>query len=166
MLSPNPLFESAWRKKSLDSAELVAYPLQTAVWRPFLTSPLPDLGPEPPTQGKLPPRGWGPPRPKPYLEACVQERPGKWPSCLSGLGWLGESGPSPPSRKGHPHASSNAVGWPKMAHREGVPRMRPRNGDFLRFCVFCGPEGISRAWQKRFVPPSAKKGPLRRGPSA
>ena len=55
MLSPNPLFESVWREKSLGSAELVAYPLQTAVWRPLLTSPLPDLGPEPPTPGKLGP---------------------------------------------------------------------------------------------------------------
>ena len=32
-----------------------------------------------------------------------------------------------------------------MAHREGVPRTRPRNRDFLGFCVFGGAEGISRA---------------------
>ena len=32
---------------------------------------------------------------------------------------------SPPFRKGPPQASSNAVGRPKMAHCEGVPRMRP-----------------------------------------
>ena len=36
----------------------------------------------------------------------------------------------------HPHASSNAAGWPKMALREGVPRTRPENHDFLGFCVF------------------------------
>ena len=47
--------------------------------------------------------------------------PAKWPPCPSGLGWLGKSGPGPPSRKGPPHALLNAVGWPKMAHREGVP---------------------------------------------
>ena len=37
----------------------------------------------------------------------------------------------PPSGKGPPHASSNAVRWPEMAHREGVPRTRPQNRDFL-----------------------------------
>ena len=45
-------------------------------------------------------------------------RPGKWPSCPSGR--LGKSEPGP-------HASSNAVGWPEMAHREGVPRTKLRN---------------------------------------
>ena len=69
-------------------------------------------------------------------------QPVKWPSCPSGR--LGKSGPGPPSGKGPP-APSNAVRWPKMAHREGVPRTRPQNRDFLGFCRFCGAEGISRA---------------------
>ena len=81
----------------------------------------------------------------PALPASVGEarQPGKWPSCPSGR--LGKSGPGPPSGKGPPHASSNAVGWPKMPHREGVPRTRPPNPDFLGFCGLCGAEGISRA---------------------
>ena len=59
---------------------------------------------------------------------------------LSPCGRLGKSGPGPPS-----HASSNAVRWPEMAHREGVPRTRPQNRDFLGFCMVCGAECISRA---------------------
>ena len=61
------------------------------------------------------------------------------------LGWAGSENPGvrPLFKKGLPHASSNAVGWPEMAHREGVPRTRPRN------------EGISGAWQKRFVQETA-----------
>ena len=41
-------------------------------------------------------------------------------------GTPGKLGARPPFQKGPPHASSNAVGWPKMAHREGVPRMGPK----------------------------------------
>ena len=44
-------------------------------------------------------------------------QPGKWPSCPSGR--LGKSGPGPPSGKWLPHASSNAIVWPEMAHCEG-----------------------------------------------
>ena len=76
---------------------------------------------------------------------------------------LGKSGPDAPSGKGPPQASSNAVGCPEMAHREGVLRTRPPNRDFPGFCVFRGAEGISRAQQKRFVqkrPSLAKQGPL------
>ena len=81
----------------------------------------------------------------PALPASVGEarQGGKRPSCPSGR--LGKSGPGPASGKGPPHASSNAVGWPEMAHREGVPRTRPQNRDFRGFCGLCGAEGISRA---------------------
>ena len=67
------------------------------------------------------------------------------------LGWAGsENLGQAPLNKGPPHASSHAVGWPKMADPEGVPRTRSRNRVFLGFCVVGGPEGISGAWQKRF----------------
>ena len=49
---------------------------------------------------------------------------------------------------------------PKWLIVWGVLRTRPPNRDFLGFCVFCGAEGISRAWKKRFVrkrPPPAKQ---------
>ena len=74
----------------------------------------------------------------------------------------------------------------QMAHCEGVLRTRPGNlqtaclpmcrrmlsggpkwvivkelQEFLGFCVVCGPEGISGAWQKRFVqnrPPPCSEG--------
>ena len=39
----------------------------------------------------------------------------------------------PPRWKGASNASSQAVGWSEMAHREGVPRTRPPNRDFLGF---------------------------------
>ena len=81
------------------------------------------------------------PLPAPVGEAT---RPGKSPSCPCGR--LGKSWPGPPSSgKGPPHASSNAGGWPEMAHRAGVRRTRPPNCGFLGFCEFCGAEGIFRA---------------------
>ena len=79
-------------------------PTVLKVWRPFLTSPLPDLGPEPPTPGKLPPKGWGPPRPKPYLEACVQEPPVSASGLPACLGWAGSEnlGQAPLPERGLP----------------------------------------------------------------
>ena len=38
-----------------------------------------------------------------------------------------------PLKKGPPHALSNAVRWPKMAHCEGVSRTGPRNRNLLVF---------------------------------
>ena len=105
-------------------------------------------------------------------------QPGKWPSCPCGR--LGKSGPGPPSGTGPPHASSNAVGWPEMAHREGVPSMGPPNRDFLAFlhesgrdsqafrakaaCLPALPASVGEARQPgtwSFLPvwPARKKGP-------
>ena len=78
------------------------------------------------------------------------------PARLAGSEKLGQG----PSGKGPLHASSNAVGWPEMAHHVGGPQDEAPNRDFLGFCVFGGAEGISRAWKKRFVrkrPPPAKQ---------
>ena len=54
-------------------------------------------------------------------------------------------GPGPPLQKWPPHASSLAVGWPKMAHHEGVPRMRSRTRNFPYFLVLGPLKCISRA---------------------
>ena len=44
-------------------------------------------------------------------------------ACRVLLSWLpAKSGARPSFQKGPSHVSSNVVGWPKMAHREGVPR--------------------------------------------
>ena len=89
----------------------------------------------------------------PARKIWARPRPPPGKSCKSGLP------PAPPCPckkrsdslvnglppRGPPRASSDAVGWPEMAHREGVLRTRPPNRDFLGFCVFCGPEGVSRA---------------------
>ena len=57
----------------------------------------------------------------------MQKRPSPCPPCLCGLPvWPGcQIWARPPFGKGPPHALSNAVGWPEMAHREGVPTTMP-----------------------------------------
>ena len=55
------------------------------------------------------------------------------------------AGPSWQKRLESPQASSIAVGWPKLAHREGVPR----NRSFPRFALLRLAKGVATAWQKR-----------------
>ena len=54
------------------------------------------------------------------LKGLWPRAPARTPSRTSGLGF-GNLGPGPPSKKRPSHASSLAVGWPKMAHRGGAP---------------------------------------------
>ena len=79
------------------------------------------------------------------------KEPGKWPSCPSGRSE--KLGQAPPLWKGACLSTRRRMlsGGPKWLIVRGVPRTRPPNRDILGFCVFSGAEGISRAWQKRFV---------------
>ena len=84
---------------------------------------------EPDSPGKRGQFDSGPPQPCSGGQAALVNGP---PALL---GWAGSENPGsgPPLQKGPPHALSNAVRWPKMAHREWVPRTGPRNRNLLGF---------------------------------
>ena len=59
--------------------------------------------------------------------------------------------PPPPLERGLSTRRRTLSGGPKWLIVRGVLRTRPPNRDILGFGVLGGAEGISRAWQKRFV---------------
>ena len=75
-----------------------------------------------------------------------------------GLAWPQQAwGQTPPSKQGLPTRRRMLSGGSKWLIVRGSPGRGLEIAIFWVFCVFGGAEGISRAWQKRFVkkrPPS------------
>ena len=94
---------------------------------------------------------------QPGRSVLANLRPGR---PLQGVGGIpGKSAVRPSFQKGPPHASSNAARWPKMAYREGVPRMGPKTAIC---CVLLCPD-LLRAFRQpgRSVLANLRPGDLR-----